>query len=710
MDFGNLLTMMPTLDSRPDLRLTSSQLQYVDQEEGYVEPPLEQLRPIDWADTGLLLITAPAATGKSALARHLAYKTGAPLWDLSGVPVGSRTLVGTLVDFFGPENLVRFVGSQESKGDMLLIIDALDEAHLLAGDTFFEAFMRDVITRLASPLGRARVIVLARQETSTYIELLLNDIGTPFAHISVEYFREDQAQRFVIEYARFRAAASGRPSLPDSHQRWFSNSLNAIFETVSAELSGQSAWSDDRVRVFLGYAPVLQAITDYIIGFEDDAEKETTPRWHLADTTAASTVAKSWQLLERISLNVLVREQEKFLRAAKPQLEPATGVYGWNSWENLYTAAEQVRRVVTWVYSGDLGNPFDTGLPAALLHRYQDIADSWIPQHAFVGESGESGRSFANAVFADYSAAQVIEGGDEELKVLQRQALEAPGRLPTPMLARFLLSGARQREIAVDALDLPVLYDSLLERRGEEGMPLAILESSEEDREYADLTITAGNIDSSFVLFGCGLGLWFRRRLTEASVAFNGTIRLGDRHMSFMLGPNVDLLCDRIAVASNVLRVAAKPDVALKTGFIEGAAGYTRVEKLDDGSFTIACPRLSDPWKRYAEEAPPENGSDAQAAFYLGRIIRRFSGSIGGLRRGRLLIDNVAVGQNSMAQDMLRFLKEVEIVTIPHRKFYELNQTRLAANGISFADASGRALTPGNEQFIRRFLSWRQGL
>lgn len=62
----------------------------------FVPPDLVAEQPLQPGRTAVLLISAPGAVGKSSLAEELAARTGAPLWDLSRVNVGSGTLAGTV--------------------------------------------------------------------------------------------------------------------------------------------------------------------------------------------------------------------------------------------------------------------------------------------------------------------------------------------------------------------------------------------------------------------------------------------------------------------------------------------------------------------------------------------------------------------------------------------------------------------------------------
>src|ERR1700749_2175704 len=88
----------------------------------------------------VILSEARAAVGKSMLARHLAWRTGAPLWDLSQVYVGSGTLWGSLAKAFGPMQLNSIIGRMLT-GEFVLVIDALDEAEMHAVGEAFDAFL-----------------------------------------------------------------------------------------------------------------------------------------------------------------------------------------------------------------------------------------------------------------------------------------------------------------------------------------------------------------------------------------------------------------------------------------------------------------------------------------------------------------------------------------------------------------------------------------
>ncbi len=114
----------------------------------FVDPPLRVEKPMEH-DTAIVLVSSPAALGKSTVAAEIAHRQNAPLWDLSKAMVGTGSFEGTLVRSFGAGAYARVEESLKG-GTALLVIDSLDEGQLRVPATSFEEFMGEVCAFLAS--------------------------------------------------------------------------------------------------------------------------------------------------------------------------------------------------------------------------------------------------------------------------------------------------------------------------------------------------------------------------------------------------------------------------------------------------------------------------------------------------------------------------------------------------------------------------------
>lgn len=94
-----------------------------------------------------ILFSAPGATGKSSLAKYLAYKFGALYWNLAKVKIGTNSFAGSILSAVGAVNYSEFITDLNS-GEILLIIDALDEAEIVSGRKMINSFLTDISANL----------------------------------------------------------------------------------------------------------------------------------------------------------------------------------------------------------------------------------------------------------------------------------------------------------------------------------------------------------------------------------------------------------------------------------------------------------------------------------------------------------------------------------------------------------------------------------
>ena len=101
-----LLTTLPSVSEPPSLvDPAPNGIRYVTSERAeFVDPPLTILDGrLEQAQ--VVVVSAPAAVGKSMLAEYLAYRTGGVLWNLADFHVGNNFAVGTLADAHSPAAL-----------------------------------------------------------------------------------------------------------------------------------------------------------------------------------------------------------------------------------------------------------------------------------------------------------------------------------------------------------------------------------------------------------------------------------------------------------------------------------------------------------------------------------------------------------------------------------------------------------------------------
>ena len=139
----------------PAIRITESDAFYYKKEDidgcmkRYVQPPMSQLETCEGRtplqDAQVVLISAPGATGKTAMSQYLSYSLNIPIFDLGNyAAVGANTIVGLLMKEVQPEDVFKYQSGLTSS-QYSLIIDGLDEASIKVTQEGFEAFLKDVV-------------------------------------------------------------------------------------------------------------------------------------------------------------------------------------------------------------------------------------------------------------------------------------------------------------------------------------------------------------------------------------------------------------------------------------------------------------------------------------------------------------------------------------------------------------------------------------
>ena len=147
-------------------------------------------------DSKVVIVSAAGAVGKTTLARHVAYKRGAPYWDLAvDDAVGGHSLTGALLDNFGT-TAVSPAMEHLKNGKLFLVVDAFDESRVKSNEAGFEAFIQQ-IADTASAAHRPAFVLFGRTQTAEDIWLLLADKNVKASLVEIQYFDRATAQEYI---------------------------------------------------------------------------------------------------------------------------------------------------------------------------------------------------------------------------------------------------------------------------------------------------------------------------------------------------------------------------------------------------------------------------------------------------------------------------------------------------------------------------------
>ena len=573
-------------DAPPEVAFVSAQA------DDFVSPEL-RLRSGDFSGSQLVLVSAPGAVGKSMLAREIAFRTGGLLWDLSSVQVGTHSLRGMISGSFGYSGSGP-VAEAMADGRFLIVMDALDEAAVRAGDANLEAFLTD----MASELGRMGaplppVVLLARGTTAEIAQMLLEYDGLPVAHLSIDYFDQQRAERFIdlkldAETTRHR-----------DHRKPFEDCRSMLFDRVFRVLGLEEPdWTESEAREFIGYAPVLGAIAKYL-----NHENYGALLQEMADGRSRNG-GEIWTFLIELLEGILEREQGKLHSNLPPEIKQEIDESGDAG--HFYDGREQAGRLLARAM-GTSSPRLEQPLKG--LDEYEASVSQLLQEHPFLG-NGPSG--FANVVFRDYLIALALVQlvGQDKLDALTF-GLNAETR-PSPVLARLAFSMASETEGVphFDSPEFPLLYESI--RSEDDGSGSVRISIEEDSGEVIAQALSDSGADMRFAIrLGDGEEVLVHRRLSHANIVLKTHApALGNGGYDFTIGPNVAANVSALTVGCTLLRVETRNGddggVFLAAHELEPALGPREIQLKGPGRLEIATPETPPhPWAPYGVSLPP---------------------------------------------------------------------------------------------------------
>lgn len=611
----------------------------------FIPPQLREIHPIQ-SGTSIVLIEARAAVGKSMLARHLAHVARGLYWDISEIHVGHGTLYGRIAQTFGTKTLSSII-AQLMSGEMLLVIDAVDEAELRAAGAAFDAFLSDLKQLVVAPRSMPTVVVLGRSETIEYIALVLGG-GIRTARFVIETFDEYRAFDFIDARLDEHAAVSGVVGQHRRHRVVYERARALLLKVLERSLVSDARywswdelsppevnWQSDRVREFLGYAPVLESLSSYLAADRTLTHSRGENFYNRMITEClgilrepALSESSHWDLLGRIVQDLLLREQGKFVNQAREVMPAADNAH----WEGLYSPEDQLVQILSRMAGLPAAIVLPEGFSDTVLEQYHSLLLNAVPNHPFVGASS----TFVNVVMRDYAYAWAFSRcGVPNLAEYVRDAMQDDAYLPTPMFGRFYIAftSAISDIPECDASDVGFVYESLVAEYSPRDRPLLSIGDGE-DEETGLLVLGGKSMDAGLVLLiresGKGIQLW--RRLANARLVGTMPVRTGVRGGSFTIGPDAQVECSLLEVPVAFFRVQTSAGstvrVIASVGYLDASAPSDLVIALyGSGTFGVFWENMRFPWIQYAIERPEVDVDEyrlMQSFVYFCRTVTRF--------------------------------------------------------------------------------------
>ena len=337
-----------------------------------------------WNETRIILISAVGASGKSWLSERLSYDLKSPVVNLGKMNVvASYSLTGVLNKRLGARNAGEYIENLQH-GKMGLIIDALDEGYQKTNTDGFFNFLDDVVDKVPQN-GTMPIILLGRINAVELAALHIQERGLDFSILTIEPFTIDKAKEFIDKRVKEK---KGDEIYKDTYREM----RDYIIDTIGCFFKNQSDIKSQK-KSFIGYAPVLLAISDYINGVTN-YQKEIN--------SLKQSNNRSVSLIIDITERILKRDKKEKVDELllKSIIEKRDNDFKNKVLESVYLPEEQCARVLYIM----LGKPYTLSPidDEDFNIKYKDKINDWIQEHPFL-----KGRQPANIVFESYILAKL---------------------------------------------------------------------------------------------------------------------------------------------------------------------------------------------------------------------------------------------------------------------------------------------------------------
>ncbi|MEO3839882.1 hypothetical protein [Streptomyces sp. B22F1] len=662
----------------------------------YELPEVREVRSSAPLTPALMLVTAPAAVGKSTAAEYMSNTLRAPILDLSKLQVGDSTLAGALAKSLGGRKNAEFTEALEASA-AVLIIDALDEAEVRSGQANFRAFLRGVADAASQVQGgRPAIVIFSRAESARPLVEVFDDRRVPYAHYEIRSFGKAAAENYLDNRMVDVFTTHGKDALHRKHRKPFAEARDALFAALASAVvqDAQDIWENADIRDFLGYAPVLDVMAEYLAVDNFNSVATTL-------TVSPSGEFGRWRLVADVIDQLMIREQKKFTnqfveiedfqRHGNRELEAV-----------LYTPEEQCGRLLDYVENMTVALDVPILLPNDLRESYEAAVNVQLSNHPFLRGDG-----WFNVVFRDYvtARAQFSPLTSKASSSQIRKKLLSVSWKHSPMYAFFSHALGLVGSSGVSAChseDLGALYESLKSMcEAEDQLNTSI--GRHGNRLAAMFSITRKDSESiasmTFSTHESTTSVTFPRELSHTTIWEVPEVILGGDHDSFKFGSHVYISCSEMLISTKEIRVYSPDDGAptlinAKVILSDDLKIHAKVEDF----LVISEEDLAFPWSGYQQRldlgSAREDGREARLLYLeIRRIVLRFKDAKDGEAAVfQPFMDNLVIGNNARARGVLDFLISVGCINTA-RSMYLLDLQEFAKFGVSRAQLRDAKVT-----------------
>lgn len=646
-------------------------LEYEDDVYSYIEPEFYESTHNVGQEARFILFSAPGATGKSALAKHICHSKNGIYWDLPNNKVAEYSFQGAISEAVGYNDMSEFIESIV-KGENFFVIDAFDEAEAGSGRTGIEFFLRD-LNNVTKECWHTCAVLMARTESALFIRSFFEKNNIPYKHYEIGYFTQDNSKQYIKNRLK-KVDIETTPVII--------NCIDEQFKEI------HSIFPENEAKAFLGYAPVLDALA---ASYMD--ERNTT---NLLKITANGE--NNCQLMIKILELLLDREHEKFVKSLKSKF--STLKIDIDT-DKVYRKSEQLNRILGKLLFNDaeIFGEIDSAVPVEYRGEYLEVVNTQLPQHPFIFSKESEGNinyEFTGPAFRDYAIAFGL--ADEEICDLVRDFLSDNRKYcVSQMLIEFyeIFSNGKMK-----GRDIPLMYNSF-KAHARMGESASLNISGDKDECYVDFSFSRDNqdvLEMEFEIIDLTEGI-FVNQISNCNIDFAGKVYVGNIYGEARINNSVIICEELIWNSSQILLEAYSPGVAIlvanKFNTLPNAIPRFEIKTDSKKNLKIWANNINSYYKllAYKEEnifEPTDTDFDAFA-----NIVRRIfsclrSHSKDTPARKMDFIDNRIIGASDKKKKILHFLLEKRVLYTDEQDWlYKLDTDKLSQFSIVWNNVRG---------------------
>ena len=678
----------------------SEYMHYIEEEPFYIPPDFSDIKTdcrISSLNPKFVLFSAPGATGKSSLAKYIANKFDAIYWNLSKVKIGTNSFVGSILKAVNPYNYSEFIENLNN-GKVLLVIDAFDEAEIISGRKMLSSFIADISSNLINN-ELPTVFLLSRTDTAQYISSFCAENSISLNHYEIGFFQETSAKTFITKSIVDKGK---EPSEPDK------TCVNTYYDVIKKNIT-----SDERTS-FLGYAPVLEAISKHI--------KTCSNRQKMISELSSQNDCVS--IIMKIMDDLLNREQqEKVIPAFQKKCKELCPQF--DNWNKIYTIEEQLVRIVHYILLND--TKYDNYelefLPPQLVDEYQAMLDIFLPQHPFIRNNLEfktniSKLDFTGPAFRDYTLAKIILNPKyEDLADMYFEESQSQSFFPSQI---FFDCYMKISENNIYINHISYVYDSFKAKAT--ALKTTYLQCEELPSSEAnnnsylaifgafDIRDKKNKEDKTYHIIDNNSTLQFDQLINVSINTPSLSVEIGKSGIDSRIY-NSSIICKNIVWKSRNITVESyTPEESLLIAYNGFKGDGVSIDIAKSDNLKVNAPNINSYYKFIPYKYDFEDISDFDITKFIHALrcilveFRTHKKDTLGKTADR--IENVTVGNSEIKRNVLNYLKDLEII-YKSGHLYKINEEKMQAKGIHFTALSRMDTEQLNEAFLD-FCKWSQ--